>query len=79
MGIAQNLSVLACRQLLGGVCDAIGCRLGEDAAEKAVEFLVHRFTDQSQELQKSLRSSVDRAWLCLEVALGGEPIGTLVS
>jgi uracil-DNA glycosylase family 4 len=72
MGIAQNLSVLACRQLLGGACSAVGCHLGEDAAERAVEFLVHRFTDQSQRLTGALEKANDRGWSSLEIALAGD-------
>jgi uracil-DNA glycosylase family 4 len=74
MGIAQNLSVLACRQLLGGACSAVGCHLGEDAAERAVEFLVHRFTDQSQRLSGALEKANDRGWSSLEIALAGDSL-----
>ncbi len=71
MSVFQSLSVVALRQLVGGVCKVVGI---SGAADKVVEVLTTRFTDQSQRLTKALQTANERAWKSLEVALGGESL-----
>jgi hypothetical protein len=72
MVIVQNLSALALRQLVGGVCRAAGLEAGAAAAEAVAGLLRDRFTDHSQRLPAALRQANDNAWRALEIALAGD-------
>lgn len=72
MAIVQQLSALAVRQLLGGLCQAVGLEAGPAAVETVVGLLVHRFTDHSQRLLLALQRSNEHAWRSLEIALAGD-------
>jgi hypothetical protein len=72
MLIVQQLSALAVRQVVGGVCQAAGVESGPAAVETIVGLLVNRFTDHSQRLLLALQRANERAWRALEVALAGD-------
>jgi tetratricopeptide (TPR) repeat protein len=72
MSLLTQLGILAVRQILQGVCSALGIRLGEEAIDAVGQFLVERFTDQSRRLPAALQASTERAWKTLEIALAGE-------
>ncbi len=71
MGIMQNLSSLALRQVVDGACAVVGVSGGGEAV---VSFLSRHFTDHSQKLTAALQSANERAWKALEVALAGESL-----
>jgi hypothetical protein len=72
MAVVQQLSVLAVRQLVGGVCQAAGLESGTAAVETVVGLLVNRFRDHSQRLLVALQRANERAWRAVEIALAGE-------
>jgi hypothetical protein len=72
MVIVQQLSALAARQLLGGICQAAGIETGPSAVETVVGLLINRFTDHSQRLVLALQRANERAWRALEIALAGD-------
>lgn len=72
MAIVQQLSALAVRQVLGGICQAAGVETGPSAVETVVGLLVNRFTDHSQRLDRALQRANERAWRALEIALAGD-------
>ena len=72
MVIVQQLSALAVRQLLGGICQAAGVETGPSAVETVVGLLVNRFTDHSPRLVLALQRANARAWRVLEIALAGD-------
>lgn len=72
MAILPSLSVLAVRQLVSHACTAVGVHVGMEATDKVSQFLVRRFSDQSQRLIKALENSNGRAWQVLEISLAGE-------
>jgi len=72
MSIIQSLSALALRPVTEGAIRSTGMAAGALVADKAVRFLVERFTDQSQRLGDALAASQDRAWKTLEMALAGD-------
>ena len=71
MGVFQNLSVVALRQLVGGACSAVG--IG-GAGAPIVDFLANRFTDHSSKLITALQTANERAWKAIEVALAGDSL-----
>jgi hypothetical protein len=77
MSPLSRLSCLAlrpCLPALAFAADAAGYPFVKIGVEAAAKYLARYFTDPSQELQQALGRSADRAWVCLEVALGGESI-----
>ncbi|HWG45241.1 MAG TPA: hypothetical protein VN688_20925 [Gemmataceae bacterium] len=72
MGVIQQLSALAVRQLLGGICHAAGLEAGGSAVETVVGVLANHFNDHSQRLLLALQRSNERAWRALEIALAGD-------
>lgn len=74
MSIFLRLSTLALRGLVGGAVEAAGSERGAAHLEKVISFLGERFRDQSQRLEEALRTSNDRAWNALEVALAGDTL-----
>src|SRR5579883_506639 len=72
MVIVQQLSALAVRQLLGGICQAAGLEAGSAAVETVAGLLVNGFTDHSQRLLLALQRANERAWRALEIALAGD-------
>jgi hypothetical protein len=72
MAIVQQLSALAMRQLLGGICQAAGLEAGSAAVETVAGLLVQRFSDHSQRLLRALQRANERAWRALEIALAGD-------
>lgn len=74
MGIIQNLSVLALRQLLPTIVNAVGHQVLGGVAETTTNYLTARFTDHSQRFNDALLYANERAWNALEVALAGESI-----
>ncbi len=73
MSLFEKLSALALREVVEGAAETVGAAgLG-----KAITgFLSQHFTDHSRRLTRALRSSSDRAWRALEVALAGESLAT---
>jgi hypothetical protein len=71
MAILQDLSALALRQVVGGLCQTAGVEAGAAAAEAVCRHLGERFTDHSQRLSTALHKASDAAWRALEVALAG--------
>jgi len=77
MSLLSRLASLAlrpCLSAIGLAAEAAGCSFAKSGVDVVEKYLLSRFTDQSQELQKALGRSADRAWVCLEVALGGESL-----
>jgi serine/threonine protein kinase len=74
VGLLQNLSVLALRQLLQGACQAVAFQ----GAEAAIGLLTDHFIDHSQRLTRALQTANERAWRALEFALAGESIWTFL-
>src|SRR5579871_1263624 len=72
MAIIQQLSALAVRQLLGGICQSAGVEVGPAAVETVVGLLANRFRDHSQLLSQALQRANERAWRALEIALAGD-------
>ncbi len=72
MSIIQDLSSLALRQILGGLCKAVGIEAGGSAVEAVIRLLDQRFTDHSQLLSAALHKANASAWRALEVALAGD-------
>jgi serine/threonine protein kinase len=48
--------------------------VGGASGEQAVNFLIERFTDQSQRLPKALNAATERAWKTLELTLAGDSL-----
>jgi TPR repeat protein/tRNA A-37 threonylcarbamoyl transferase component Bud32 len=75
MSLLSRLSSLALRPLLPGIArlaaEAADCALAKVGVDVVEKYLVSRFTDASQEVPKALARSADRAWVCLEIGLGG--------
>lgn len=71
MSIATQLTLVAVRLVVSGACKATGL---PTSGEQAVDFLIERFTDQSQRLPKALNAATDRAWKTLELALAGDSL-----
>jgi len=63
MGIVQDLFVIALRHMV----QAAGCT----AADKAMDFVIDRFTNHGAKLHKALNTANDRAWRTLESSLTG--------
>ena len=74
MGTVLKLSALALREAAGGAAEAIGFKAGGVVAERVIDFLVVRFTDQSLRLNEALQRANERAWKSLEIALAGESL-----
>jgi hypothetical protein len=72
MPIIQDLSALAFRHVLGGLCRAAGVEAGGTAVEAVVGALGRRFTDHSRHLSSALGKANAGAWCALEVALAGD-------
>lgn len=72
MVLVQQLSVLAVRPVLAGICQAAGVDPGSSAVEAVVALLANRFTDHSQRLVLALQRANERAWRALEIALAGD-------
>src|SRR4051812_16849341 len=74
MSIFLRLSTLALRGLIPGAVEAAGFEKSAEHLDKVIVFLGDRFRDQSQRLELALRTSNDRAWNALEVALAGDTL-----
>ena len=72
MSAMRHFARLALRPVVEGVCDAVGASVVSGAAGAAADFLVERFTDQSEQLHQKLEVAIGRTWTTLEVALAGE-------
>src|SRR5438105_3914036 len=91
MAILSGLCCFALKPLVEGACDCLGFGLvaepvvsaagdlAEHSLGKVVDFLHRRFHDESLELFAALRTSNDRAWQSLEVALAGESFWSFLS
>jgi serine/threonine protein kinase len=67
MSIMTQLSLIAARYVAGS------------GGERAVDFLVERFSDQSQRLPKAIHYATERAWKTLELALAGDSLWSKLS
>ena len=76
MRIFLSLSALAVRQLVDGAGRAVGLKVAGEGMDLVTNFLVARFSDQSQRLTTALQRANDRAWKALEIALAGESLWT---
>jgi tRNA A-37 threonylcarbamoyl transferase component Bud32 len=74
MGILQQLSTLALRQLVDGACNVIGVAASENAVTGVVAHLSRHFTDNSLNLIQAVQKANDNAWRAMEVALAGESL-----
>jgi hypothetical protein len=70
MGLLQNLSVLALRQVIDGASEAVGIK----SAAGVIDFLADRFSNHSQRLIVALQTANEKAWKALEMALAGESL-----
>jgi serine/threonine protein kinase len=71
MSIMLHLSSLALKGAAQAAGDIIGISAAGAVAEEVAGFLVQRFVDQSQRLNKALARATDRAWRAVELALAG--------
>ncbi len=71
MSIMLHLSSLALRGAAAAAGDVVGIAGAGMVADKVAGFLLERFVDQSQRLNRALARSTDRAWRAVELALAG--------
>jgi serine/threonine protein kinase len=71
MSIMLHLSTLALKGAAQTAGDVVGLGVAGLAAEQVAGFLLNRFVDQSQRLNRALARASDRAWRAVEVALAG--------
>ncbi len=78
MSAVLPLCALALRPVLGAALKAVGAEEAADSINGAVAFLTDRFTDQSRRLPEALDRAGKWAWRCLEIALAGESLWTIL-
>ncbi len=71
MSIMLHLSSLALRGAAAAAGEVVGIAGAGMVADKVAGFLLERFVDQSQRLNRALARSTDRAWRAVELALAG--------
>ncbi|MBL8794373.1 MAG: serine/threonine protein kinase [Planctomycetia bacterium] len=74
MAIVLNVSTLALKLLVDGACKAVGLIAAKEGTDAVVNFLLRRFTDQSQRLTTALQHANAQGWKAIELALAGDSL-----